>query len=117
MPDASNSGEAQKEIQRNKLQMKKIAQSNMGTGRVATTDGSPINSCRAKLFNHICQVAPMYTPIQYMIPWPTHLTTQNRTLISSPVFAGVMPSPYKLKKLPLPTGRSGTSNKSFLGPT
>jgi len=41
----------------------KVAQSILGTGRVATAGGRPSYSLRAQPFNRICQVAPLCTPI------------------------------------------------------
>ena len=50
-----------------------IVQSNLGTGRVATSGGRRTHIRRAQSFTRICQVAAVCTPTQHTIPW-THLT-------------------------------------------
>jgi len=94
---------------------KRSGQSNLTKGRIATTHGR---------FNHICQVAPMWTISNTCFVGPTRVHIPNGFSIGSVVFVqftahpilynGLPPSP---SKLPVRVGGSGPRcNTWFLGP-
>ena len=77
-------------------------QSNLTTGRIATTH---------RWFSGICRVAPVCTLHNTCFIWPTRLHNPNGTSIGSAIMS------FSLK-LPLAMGRSGLpSNTWFIGPT
>jgi len=99
---------------------KKIVESDLGTGHVATPSGRPTHSRRAKSFNHICQVAQMYTHLVHDSFGQSLSPSQTAARSVQPGWAtfclyvtlrcAISP------KFPPPVGGSGpSSSTSFLG--